>query len=198
VAEDPSVVSKSAILQSITTEAGGFYTTVTTVASAFLGASLLFLDKFLIALTACSFVFLVVSWGSLVASIAFVARVRFLNLRSAQFALKDDFASADAIDREGQVCSDWAQRCLIAGMVALVFVGIINVWNRKEGQTVDKPNTQALERTIPYGSLQRPATAAGQQTPVQANPEAAPVQTPPQAARQTPSQVPHPSNQPQR
>src|ERR1044071_2483550 len=120
MADDPNIVSKAAILQSITTEASGFYTTVTTVASTFLGASLLFADKFLSVGTTFSLLVLAVSWLSLVASIASIARVRFLNLKSGQLALQDRFDAAAIIDTRSGRYSTSAQWCLIVGMAALV------------------------------------------------------------------------------
>ncbi|MBZ5727925.1 MAG: hypothetical protein LAP87_23390 [Acidobacteriia bacterium] len=186
MADDPNVVSKSTILQSITTEASGFYTTVTTVASTFLGASLLFVDKFLTVGTTFSLVVLAVTWISLVASIGCVARVRFLNLKSGQLALQDDFDGASAIDIRSGKFSTSAQWCLIIGMAALVAVGLANVNNlgKKENPTVSNPNSgipQKVEKTIPYGSLK---------------PNTAPVQTPAQTSTPAPVSTPLPKNQP--
>jgi hypothetical protein len=182
--DDPNVVSRSAILQSITTEASGFYTTITTVASAFLGASLLFSDKFLTTRATFSLVFMGVSWATLVASIACIAHVRFLNLKSGQLALRDDYDSAAAIDTRSRKYSDSAQWCLIIGMAALVVVGLANVtnFNRKDN-IVDNPNNatpQKIERrSIPYGSLK---------------PNTAPAQTP----SQPPVSSPQPTSQPEK
>jgi hypothetical protein len=185
MADDSNAVSKSAILQSITTEASGFYTTITTVASTFLGASLLFVDKLLTAGATFSLMVLAVSWISLVASIACVARVRFLNLKSGQLALQDDFAGAAAIDIQSGKFSTSAQWCLIVGMAALVVVGLANVNNLRKGKNaVDNPNNpspEAEQKTIPYGSL-KPSTA--------------PVQTPAQTPTQTPVSTPQPMPEP--
>jgi hypothetical protein len=185
MADDPNVVSKSTILQSITTEAGGFYTTITTVASTFLGASLLFADKFLTAGNAFALAALAVSWIALVSSIAFVAHVRFLNLKSGQLALQEKFDASDAIDKKGGKCSTLAQWCLIVGMAALVAVGLANVNNlgKKEGTTMNNPNSNAsqnLGKTIPYGSLK--PNSAPVQAPAQTSP-AAPVSAPPPASQ---------------
>lgn len=188
MADDPNVVPKSAILQSITTEANGFYTTITTVASTFLGASLLFFDKLVIARTPLSLVILGVAWVALVAAIASVARVRFLNLRSGRLALQDKFDDAAAIDIQSGRCSASAQWCLIVGMVGLVIVGLANVNNlgKTENPTVNNPNSgipQKEERSIPYGSL-KPSTP--------------PVQTPAQTPTQTPASTPQPTSQPKK
>jgi hypothetical protein len=187
MADDPNVVPRSAILQSITTEASGFYTTITTVASTFLGASLLFVDKFLIAWTMSSLVVLAVSWVSLVASIACVARVRFLNLRSGQLALQEKFDAAAAIDTQGGKFSTSAQWCLIVGMAALVVVGLANVRNleRKE-DTVNSPSRPPQpteQKSIPYGSLK---------------PNTTPAQSPSQTTTQTPASTPQPTSQPKK
>jgi hypothetical protein len=185
MADDPNVVSRSAILQSITTEASGFYATITTVSSTFLGASLLFFDKFLITRTTFSLVSLGVSWIALVTSIACVARVRYLNLKSGRLVLRDDYDGADAIDIQSGKLSASAQWSLIVGMVALVIVGLANVNNgKKENATVNNPNSgphQKVEKTIPYGSV-RPNTA--------------PVQTPAQTPTPAPPSTPQPTNQP--
>lgn len=182
--DDLNVVSRSAILQSITTEASGFYTTVTTVASTFLGASLLFVDKFLIVGTAISLAVLAVSWISLVASIACVAHVRFLNLRSGQLALQDKFDDAAAIDTRSGKFSTAAQWCLMVGMAALVVVGLANVNNLgKKENAVNNPNVvclDKLDKTIPYGSL-KPTTT--------------PVQAPAQPSTQPSTVTPTPANQ---
>ncbi|MEN6535004.1 MAG: hypothetical protein ABFD89_15170 [Bryobacteraceae bacterium] len=187
--ENPDVVPRSAILQSITTEASGFYTTITSVASAFLGASLLFADKFQISGGIFSLVMLAVSWILLVASIGCVARVRFLNLKSGQLALQDKFNDAAAIDIRSWRFSTLAQWLLIAGMVALVIVGLANVNNfvKKEDPAMSSPkggNPQKFEKTIPYGSL-KPQT-----NPIQ--------QTSGQTATQTSVSTSQPSNQPKK
>ena len=180
MADDPNIIPRSAILQSITTEAGGFYTTITTVASTFLGASLLFLEKFTAARSGASVLILAVAWISLVASIGFVARVRYLNLRSGRLALRDDDAGANAIDIKTDRYSNWSQLLLISGMIALVIVGLLNfdhIAKKDEDQKMSNHNdhTTDLKESIPYGSL-RPSPAPIQQTPTQA-----PVNHPPQA-----------------
>lgn len=176
MAIDPNDVPRSSVLQSITTEASGFYTTITTVASTFLGGSLLFLDKFLSVGSNWSLVALAVSWLALVSSIACVAHVRYLNLKSGRFALRGEYEAAEAIDVRSGKCSTGAQWLLIVGMVALVVVGIATITSteKKENTSMDKPDTppsERVEKSIPYGSTRPIAPAEGQpqqQPPVQA------------------------------
>ena len=175
--DDPGIIPKSAILQSVSTEAGGFYTTITTIASTFLGASLLFIDKLLLTGTIVTVIVLAISWVSLVTSIACIARVRFLNLKSGQLALMESYDAAGAIDTQSWKYSTSAQWSLILGMAALVVVGLMNVNNliKKENTAMTNPNNttpRPMEKTIPYGSL-KPGT-----TPVQ-TPAQTPVSTPP-------------------
>jgi hypothetical protein len=174
MADDPNVVSKTAIFQSITTEAGGFYTTVTTVASAFLGASLLFIDKFVSGGSAPSLVFLGLSWISLVVSLGCVSYVRYLNLQSGRLALEDDIKGAGVVDLRSRKILTASLVSLILGMTALVFVGLVNVNNlaRKEN-TMDNPSRplqQTEQKTIPYGSLSKPDCAAAQTPPPTSQP----------------------------
>ncbi len=145
----------------------------------------MFLDKLVTTRTTLSVVILGISWTALVASIASVARVRFLNLKSGQLALQDDYDGAAAIDIRSGRYSASAQWCLIVGMAALVFVGLANVngLNQKEStvNNSNKTGPQPLERTIPYGSLK---------------PNTAPVQTPAQTPTQIPATSPQPVSQP--
>ena len=184
MADDPNVVSKTAIFQSITTEAGGFYTTVTTVASAFLGASLLFIDKFISGGSTPSLVLLGLSWISLVASLGCISYVRYLNLESGRLALEDNFKGAGVVDLRSRKVLTASLVCLIVGMTALVFVGLANVNNlgRKDNSmnSPSRPSPQTEQKTIPYGSL--------------AKPDSGPVQTPGQTT--TPTQTTPSTSQP--
>jgi hypothetical protein len=167
--DDPNVVPKSAVLQSITAEANGFYGVVVTVASTFLGGSLLFLEKFAPARSAWSIVVMAIGWISLVASIGCIARIRFMNLRSGKLALLDQFDEATKIDHHTDMLSNWAQWLLIGGMSALVFMGVLNFNQITKKERTEQMNNQSggldrLDKSIPYGSL-KPNTPPVQQTP---------------------------------
>ncbi len=182
MAEDPNVVPKSAILQSLSAEANGFYGVIVTVASTFLGGSLLFLEKFTPAKSDWSIVVISVGWISLVASIGCIARVRFMNLRSGKLALTDQYDEAKEIDRHTDMLSNWSQWLLIAGMSALVIVGMLNfnqIGNneRKEQMSNQNDSRDGLRESLPYGSLKPSAPSPIQQAPQPS--QSSPVSSPP-------------------
>jgi amino acid transporter len=168
--DDPNVVPKSAVLQSITAEANGFYGVVVTVASTFLGGSLLFLEKFAPARNSWSIVVMALGWFSLVASIGCIARIRFMNLRSGKLALLDRYDAAMKIDQHTDMLSNWSQWLLIGGMLALVIMGVLSFRQitkeeRKESMSNQNSGVGPLDKSIPYGSLKPNTPAPVSQTP---------------------------------
>jgi hypothetical protein len=159
--DDPNAALKLAILQSMTTEAGGYYGLIVTVASSFLGGSLLFMEKLAPIHSGWFLLGFGIAWISLVASIGCVARLRYYNLKSGRLALNQDFTGASQIDRHTDVLSWWSQFLLILGMSALVLIGLFNVHpfstERKVQMTTPQTNTgtpgEKVEKSIPYGSL---------------------------------------------
>ncbi len=181
MSEDPNIVPKSAILQSVTAEANGFYGVVVTVASTFLGGSLLFLEKFTPAKSNWSIGVISVGWISLVASIGCIARVRFMNLRSGKLALTDEYDEAKKIDRHTDFLSNWSQWLLIVGMSALVVVGVLNfnqIGNseRKEHMSNQNDHREGLRESLPYGSLK---PSAAPPVPLAPPPSQNPASSPP-------------------
>lgn len=181
MADDLNIVPKSAILQSVSAEANGFYGVIVTVASTFLGGSLLFLEKFVPARTGWTVIVMGIGWFALVGSIGCVARIRFMNLRSGKFALEDKHDEASRIDLHTDGLSNWSQWLLIVGMSALVVMGVLNFRQltneeRKEKVSNQNPNTD-LRESIPYGSL-KPNNAVPQSPP-----QTVPVTPPPPAEK---------------
>lgn len=168
--DDPNVVTKSAVLQSITAEANGFYGVVVTVASTFLGGSLLFLEKFAPARSAWSIVMMALGWTALVASIGCITRIRFLNLRSGKLALQGDYDGATKIDHRTDMPSNWSQWLLIGGMSALVFVGVLNFNQLAKNEKTESVSNQnsglgPLNKSVSCGNLTRNTAAPVSQTP---------------------------------
>lgn len=190
MSEDENGVSKAALLQSITTEANGFYTQIATVASAFLGGSLLFMDKIAPVRGGASLPLLALGWFALVASIGCVVRLRHMNLLSGGLAMNKMYEEATRINKRTDRLSSLAQGSLIFGMALLVIVGIMNVNQSPCNERIlamsdcssnPAPNerTGAFEqRTIPYGSTGPSgpqATRPETQTPNQPPPQPAAV-----------------------
>jgi hypothetical protein len=196
MAGDTKVELRLAILKSVTIEAGGFYKLIVTVSSAFLGGSLLFLERIAPAPTPLMKLLLALTWFALIGAIACVAWVRCQNLRAARLALDrlalsegDDEAKkledeAKKLDRHKELLSSYSQYCLVAGMLLLSVVGMLNLnqcgTERKDHMpdAHQRAATASSERSIPYSSLvtgrsqhdQTPQSPGSQQQQSRANP----------------------------
>lgn len=139
--DDAKTGLKLAILQSITAEAGGFYNLIVTVASTFLGGSLLFMEKIAPIHNGWSLLGLGVAWASLAASIGCIARLRYYNLKSGRLALNEDYTGASQIDRHTDKLSWWSQTLLIAhvGAGAYGLAQRPSILDRKEGPNAKSP-----------------------------------------------------------
>ncbi|MBI5710345.1 MAG: hypothetical protein HZC42_08590 [Candidatus Eisenbacteria bacterium] len=126
-------VSRETIFRVLATDADGYYKLVLTVASSFLGGSLVFLEKFLPHPTALSLAFLSVGWASLVTSIGLIANVRLRNLQSGAFALENKITEAQALDLVKARHTEWAARCLIGGMALIVAACATGLWTHMYG-----------------------------------------------------------------
>jgi len=112
----------------LATDADGYYKLVLAVASSFLGASLVFLEKLLPDPTALSLAFLSAGWALLVTSIGLIANVRMRNLQSGALALEGKVTEAQALDLVKARHTKWAARCLIGGMALIVAACAIGLW----------------------------------------------------------------------
>jgi hypothetical protein len=166
--DDSDRALKLAILQSITTEASGFYGLIVTVASSFLGGSLLFMEKISPLRSEWSLVGFGVAWISLVASIGCIARLRYYNLKSGRLALDEKFTDASQIDKHTDTLSWWSQTLLIAGMSSLVIMGLINVHHFSTVRKDQMPNRQNNPGT-PAGTAENPYGTLGSGNASQAN-----------------------------
>lgn len=185
--DDPKATRQLAILQSLTTEAGGFYALIVTVASSFLGGSLLFLEKFALNRSRWTLALLILAWLALVAAIGCIARLRYHNLKSARLALEERFSDASEIDKHTDRLSWLSQYLLIGGMLSLVVVGSVTFYTQQERKNAAMSEqkqavvTGDLQRSIPYGSL---GTASAQPAPAPAPAPAQGNQTEHQAPQQ--------------
>jgi len=190
-----SGLSKKDLAQLLVSEAQGFYALLMTVASSFLGGSLLFLEKLgttrnLIALTA-----LAIGWVSLVLSVCFLTWGRLKNLESGKLALKGSFKEADSIDTLGEAYMIWAVFTLGIGLFGVSAFGFTCIVERSfmadtkvsvqtSNQGVQLPHEG--QKSIPFGSMG--PSQVQSQTPSNARPVAvAPADQPAQGAA-TPAQ----------
>ena len=180
--ENRDRVSKEAAFAAIVAEAGGFYKSVLTVASSFLGGSLLFMHRIAPDPSRLSLVFLSIGWGLLIICVALVIRVRRRNLDSGWQALEGKYDRAKEIDESTRRQSDWAMWLLIIGMAAIMSFGMINVWGSgpvQEDQAMasnptDPGDKQSYEkRTIPFGSTGSQNSDQNEQKPTTTEPTSA-------------------------
>jgi hypothetical protein len=124
---DHEVIPRKDIFTAIVAEAGGYYKLVITVASSFLGGSLLFLEKNSPKPSALALVVLLVGWVFLLGSIVSIAHVRRLNLESGWHTLEKRFRESGKIDRETRAWSQFAVWLLGLGLLLVLLFGFINL-----------------------------------------------------------------------
>ena len=151
--EDDSV-SRETIFTVHANDAEGFYKLIVTVATAFLGGSLIFMEKFLPEPTWWSFGFLTFGWFCLILAITRVTQVRRSNLAAARLALEKKFEESSRIGDESDKKATHAARFLIAGMCFMMVAGLIGLGGKimtNKKPTAPQPLTREI-RTIHYGS----------------------------------------------
>ncbi|MCK5240900.1 hypothetical protein KAR34_00480 [bacterium] len=121
-------VSEDVIFNSIVKEAGGFYTLVLTVASAFLGGTLFFLEKIVGTPNKYSLILLGLGWMSLITTIGLSAFIRFQNVESGRLALEKKYNEAKKLDRDKEAKCILMIWTLIIGILFIAIFGIINLW----------------------------------------------------------------------
>lgn len=166
-------VSRAALFDSIVKEASEFYKLVLTVASAFLGGTLIFLEK--IAPPPVPwwlFVLLCIGWLCLITAICILAIVRTKNLESGCHALDNNFEAAQAIDAKKERYTEWTLWLLIAGVCCITLFGIINLGRmnccskqpQEEKTMSEREKTDSQKRidsSVPYGRT-GPGTPSGE------------------------------------
>jgi hypothetical protein len=126
---DTEQIPREVVFSTAATEAAGFYKFIITVASSFLGGTLLFLERVVPHPTSLGVALLGLGWLFLIASIAAVAWIRRLNLESAQRALAGKYNDARKFDRQGRRFSVAATLCLAGGMLLVAACGLVSLWN---------------------------------------------------------------------
>ncbi len=155
---DKKQVSKDTILTVLATEAGGFYNLVITIASSFLGGSLLFIEKIALIPSNSSLYLLGLGWLALIGSIVAISFVRRLNLDSGWKALEEKFDEAKVIDAKTRKLSTGAIVLFSIGLFLIMLFGIINLVQKKEETMTEKNKSKTtseeiiVERSIAFGS----------------------------------------------
>ena len=123
-------VTQETILKVLADIANEYYRLVFAVASAFLGGSLLFLEKFVRKLSVCTLVPLTLGWAALVVAIALIASVCARNIQSANLVIQNKRTAARSIDDAKARDTTLAVWFLVGGMALLVIAGIVSLWTK--------------------------------------------------------------------
>lgn len=121
-------IPRETIFKVLATDADGYYKLVLTLASAFLGGSLLYLEKIVPDPTWISLVFMILGWVSLVGSVAVVTSIRERNLRSGYLVLEGKVDEARKLDVAKDRQTRWASLLLIGGMASVMLAGAVGMW----------------------------------------------------------------------
>ena len=127
--DDTERIPREVVFTTAAAEAAGFYKYIITVASSFLGGTLLFLERVAPHPTTLSLGLLGLGWLLLIVSIGTVAWIRRLNLESAQRALAGRYDDARRFDRQGRRFAIAATLCLAGGMLLVSACGLVSLWN---------------------------------------------------------------------
>lgn len=160
---------RKAVLESVASQAAALAKLVMTVSSAFLGGSLLFLEKVVDNLNSLGFWFLALGWSLLIGSITLVAWDGVLNTSSAFHALEGSWEKARNRDKKGRGCVFCATLCLAGGMAFIMCFGLTGLLS-KRGVNMDEQRTNIvtgktgpgggryIKGSVPYGSLLVPGS----------------------------------------
>jgi len=142
-------VSSDKKYEVLTGEADGYYKMVVSVSTAFLGGSILFLEKIAPRPLLWTMVVLAMGWMALLIAIHLIIDVRRKNLESLRHAMEGDYDQARAIDAQTRAASKKAQWGMLCGMALVGVYGFTNLAIRKDVPT--SPQRVILEagKTIP-------------------------------------------------
>lgn len=122
--------SREALLASVTAEADGFYSQMATIASGFLGGTLLLMEKIAPNPGRCTLVILAAGWISLIVVLIMVVTIRYLNLMSAGCCARQEFDKAAIIDLIKDVMGALSILIMGIGMSSIFLFGFVNIWVR--------------------------------------------------------------------
>lgn len=125
-------VTSDVVFQAIVDQALAFYKLIVTVASTFLGGTLVFIEKIAPNPTRCSLWLLGAGWLLLIATILCVAIVHRLNLQSGKHVMAGRNDLAEPIDVKSRFLSTLTSVLLSAGLLAIVIFGMVNLISRTQ------------------------------------------------------------------
>jgi len=126
--QDTTEQQRKMAFEATAKEAAGFYNMMLTIATAFLGGTLLFLEKFVVtSVFLPSIIILTFAWLLICVAIICVIRIRELNLRSGKYFLDGRVDKAREIDNRNKRLTKFSVISLGMGIFLLVVFGIVNM-----------------------------------------------------------------------
>lgn len=139
-------VSKDELFSGMVKEAGGFYQLVIAITSAFLGGTLIFLKDVEIT-NSYTLWFLGLGWVSLVVTIAVMAKVRLMNLKSFKFSLLKEWGKSAEIDRENEKRTLFLLNLLAFGLLMLTIFGFLTILSRTNNKKESDLPTNIIQNS---------------------------------------------------
>jgi len=174
MAIEDEAVGKKEIFAAIVASAAEYYKTVVGIATAFLGGTLLFIEKLSPAgAKPHATVLLFLGWVLLIFSILCVTLVQRWNLESGKRVMRGKIEAAEKLDERTARFSSAAIVCLTAGIFFITIYGYVNLihFGDKSMSENTKASGPESKKTIPFGSTQpvsqSPATSTDTGNPQQ-------------------------------
>lgn len=115
------------IFATIAQEAAGFYSLILTVASTFLGGTLVFIDRIAPDPVGWSLMVLAVGWLSLLLSVTLIAWVRWRNIESGRHAQDGIWDKVERQESVTRAMTKAAIGALVVGMLLVTVFGFVNL-----------------------------------------------------------------------
>lgn len=151
---DKDIVSREKIFEYVVKEAGEFYKLMVTVMIAFLGGTLLFVEKVCALQVGWSLWVLFGGWASLLISIGCIMWVRMKNVKSGDLALQEEYEKSSELDHKKECITKVSFGCFILGISLIMLFGGINFY-LKRGADMTTSNKQYREDSIPFSSANK-------------------------------------------
>jgi hypothetical protein len=152
-------VDNGIIFTAMAQEASGLYDIVIKVASAFLGGTLVFLEKIVPSPSEWCIAVLGIGCGLLILTIVFVVIVRLVNIQAGHHALGDEMEIARSYDRFGQPLTVAALISFALGLGLIAYAGISNVPidnspHMEKHMQNEEPKKDGMEKkgSLPFGN----------------------------------------------
>jgi predicted membrane channel-forming protein YqfA (hemolysin III family) len=121
-------VSKSTLWETTCSEASGFYYQTLTISTAFLGGSMVFLDKIAPDPIPWTCFFLCLGWICLLKTIHLLLQIRLTNLHAFRLGLEEKWDECAIVVKPNEVKTTIMTKWIMWGLVFITFFGLLNIF----------------------------------------------------------------------